>query len=182
MFNNIMVDVETMGKSPDTTHMIQLSAVRFNLETREVSHDFFNRCLTYVPWRYTDDDTFNWWQSKKDVLAGIYSRMEDPAVVMKDFVNWVGPIGYSRFWSKPSHFDWGFVAGYCRDFGQPMPFNYWEAMDMRSFMRGKSWPNTMVEPKPEFIGDAHNALMDCLQQIKVLFTFMDAQEAPDGQD
>ena len=174
-FPDCMVDIETTGLHPDRSAMIQLAGVKFNLETREISHDFFNRCLLIPPWRFWQESTWDWWSSNKfDILTSIYQRMEDPQVVVEAFTKWAEP--GSRWWSKPSHFDFPFVSSYCADFGLQMPFDFRAANDMRSFMRGRSFPAQMVEPRPEFQGTAHNAIHDCLHQIRILFEFLDQEK------
>jgi len=170
-YSECMVDIETTGLFPDRSAMIQLAAVRFDLETKEVDTRFFYRALKMPPWRFWQESTWDWWSDKPEILTDIVSRMEDPAVVMQDFFNWSvaqdGPA--PRFWSKPLSFDFPFVSSYFRDFGLSMPYNYSQAMDMRSFMRGRLGLKQFKEPKPEFVGNAHNALSDTIHQIKVLF-------------
>jgi hypothetical protein len=180
-FPDIMVDIETTGLCPDRNAMIQLSAVRFDLANRDVGTDHFNRCLKIAPHRFWDEGTWEWWSegAKYEVLKGIYTRMEDPRAVVEDFVQWVGP--QARWWSKPSHFDFPFVASYCRDYGLHMPFDFRQANDMRSFMRGRTWPKQPVEPRLEFRGDAHNAVMDCIHQIATLFEFCDRLESKEDE-
>jgi hypothetical protein len=146
--------------------------VKFNLETREVSTEFFNRCLKIPPYRFWDEGTWNWWWSDKaEVLQSILARAEEPQLVMTDFGAWAGH--GLRFWSKPLSFDSPFVQSYCRDHGIEMPFKYWESVDMRSFMRGKAFPDRMVEPRLEFLGAKHDALADVLHQIRILFAFLE---------
>jgi len=173
-YTDAMIDCETTSTRPDRGAMIQLSAVKFNLETHDVSLDMFNRCLHMPAWRSWDDSTYNWWvNDKRETLEKIMLAMEEPAKVMEDFVDWAAPTGHLRFWSKPLSFDWPFVAGYCADFNQPMPFDFRQANDMRAFMRGKCWPEPFKEPQLTFKGIPHNALHDVLHQIRVLFSFME---------
>lgn len=176
MFNNsIMVDVETTGTRFDDNAMIQLAAVKFDLENFTVDTNFFCRSLEIPPNRYWSDDTWNWWTSdKQSLLMDILGRAEDPKLVMQAFADWTGP-GQPVFWSKPSHFDFSFISSYFKDYGINNPFHYARAMDMRSFMRGVAYPNEMLEPTPEFSGAQHDALNDALYQIKTLFTFMRPQ-------
>ncbi|MDR3436472.1 3'-5' exoribonuclease domain-containing protein [Telmatospirillum sp.] len=175
IYTDCMVDVETTGLESGRNAMIQIAAVKFNLETQEVSPEFFNRCLRIPPHRFWDEDTWNWWSNDKAaILISILKRAEDPALVMKDFVDWSTKedTNVPTFWSKPSHFDFPFVASYCRDYGLVMPYDFRRANDMRSFMRGKAWPLPAIEPRIEFAGTAHNAIHDVLHQIQVLFEFV----------
>jgi hypothetical protein len=172
-FPDVMVDVETTGTSPDRTAMIQLAAVKFSLKDGTVSHDFFDRCLEIPAHRFWAEDTRHWWmQQKRSVLDDIFRRMENPVTVMQDFVRWVigdGSVQGPTFWSKPSHFDFMFVSSYCKDYGLPMPFHFRVANDMNSYIRGLYAGGEVPADNIEFEGDVHNALMDSLHQISVLF-------------
>ena len=179
VFRDCMVDIETTGLTPDRSAMIQIAAVRFDLQSRQVSSEFFYRSLAIPPWRYWDDSTWNWWNNDKaDVLRGIIARMEDPKVVISDFSEWVAPGGAPgpRFWSKPSHFDFQFISSYCRDYGVQMPFNFRKAMDLRSFQTGMAYPESGDDIQVPFVGTVHDALHDALHQIKMLFAFVDQKE------
>lgn len=169
-FPDVMVDVETTGLRPDRAGMIQLAAVRFNLlnGTVDVSN-MFNRCLALPPTRYWDEGTRSWWmKDKKQLLLSIMQRMEDPLTVMRDFVGWASPVNSLRFWSKPSHFDFNFVSSYCADLDVMNPFDFRQATDMRSYLRGLYQGREVPVLDLPFEGDAHNALFDVLHQIKEL--------------
>jgi DNA polymerase III epsilon subunit-like protein len=175
-YPDIMVDTETTGTGPDRAAIIQLSAIRFNLRERTIdAGNLFDQCLSIPPTRAWDEGTRKFWfhPDRFETLQRIHDRMRDPATVLAEFRDWVGaatPI----FWSRPSHFDFMFVAGYCRDFGVAMPFHFRDAMDQRSFQRGLGFPGSIVEPAVEFVGKAHDAVYDTLHQIKMLFAACDA--------
>lgn len=170
---DIMVDLETTGIGPDRTAVIQIAAVKFDLETQEVESTFFDRCMRIPPHRSWQEDTRDWWlKQKRSIIEGIFRRMEDPREVMEDFVDWCYPRGSLRLWAKPSHFEYPFIESYCRDLGLINPFHYREVTDLNSFLRGKYYPEPVAEIDVPFSGDAHNALHDTLHQIKILFTHM----------
>lgn len=168
---DVMVDIETTGTAPNRSNIIQIAAVKFNYDTGEVCHEFFDRCLHLVPWRSWDEGARIWWnQQKRSILEGITARSENPVGVMNLFIDWVGFNG-ARLWAKPSHFEYPFIESYCTDFNLPNPFDYRSAIDMRSFIRGGLGSfeiSSEIENIP-FQGDAHNALHDTLHQLRVLF-------------
>lgn len=173
-FNSVMIDVETTGTSPDKTAIIQIAAVRFDLETRTVdSGDMFNRCLSIPPTRYWDEGTREWWgKQKRSILQEIYSRMEDPKTVMTDFSQWALSKQNGQklhFWAKPTSFDFTFCQSYFNEFEVYNPFHFREAIDMNSFIRGLGRSSEKREVEVEFAGDAHNAIFDVLNQISVVF-------------
>jgi hypothetical protein len=168
-----MIDVETTGTNPEENALIQIAAVRFNRLTKEIDHDFFDRCLTVPPGRYWAEDTRDWWMGKQDVLGPILARAEPPEIVIKAFWDWVakGSAVCPRvLWAKPTTFDFNFINSYFRQYGLMQPFHYREAVDLNSYLLGRGHENrrefwNTVEP----VGSAHNALHDCLYQIRAVF-------------
>ena len=171
-YSHAMIDIETTGLASDHSAIIQLTAVCFDLEGHQIDPDIFNQCLLVPPTRFWDEGTRNWWLDKPDTLKGIYERMRAPTDVMTEFYNWCGgQFCHMHFWSKPLSFDFPFVQSYCREFSPgAMPFDHRKGMDMRTFLRGYSFPKApMNEYDVPFEGEAHNALYDTLHQIKILW-------------
>ncbi len=179
-FYDVMIDLETTGTVPDQTAVIQIAAIKFNPENRTILNgDMFNRSMFIPPGRYWAEDTRQWWsQQNAEVYSGIVAKMEDPATVMRAFANWCGynhkqPL---RFWAKPISFDWPFVQSYLRQYEISNPFHYRNAMDLNTFIRGittRTW--VVPEIDYEMAGDAHHALMDCVNQIGLLFAALDGK-------
>lgn len=168
--NSIMVDVETTGTSPDHAALIQIAAVRFNLEEKTVdSTDMFDRCLWLAPGRYWDEDTRVWWgKQKREVLQSILRRGEDPSVVIKDFAKWVGGSGV-RLWAKPTTFEYPLLSSYFRQFEVQNPFHYRYCTDVQSYMLGRGKNIDDLYAAVPMQGDAHNALHDVIYQIQLIF-------------
>ena len=187
MFTDIMVDIETTGTLPEYNGIIQLAAVKFNLDTREVSPNIFDRALSLAPNRFWDEGTRQFWQKHPGVYRGLMERAELPHKVLSDFYNWVlldqpDIEGGYRFWAKPVSFDWPFLASYMRQHGMEMPFHYRYACDMNSYIRGlRSNPeHYKLEDEIPFEGEEHNAKWDCFHQIQVLFAAQDRWGVIDG--
>lgn len=174
LYTDVQVDIETTGLSPDRSAMIQIAAVKFNLNDQSVSPNFFNRSLTIPEWRSWDEGTRQWWSTKLDLYNEIMSRAEDPAIVMRDFADWsIQPGVQLRFWSKPTSFDFAFVSSYLKDFNQPAIFDFREANDLNTFLRGIYYPEPIDRSdEPKMTSVAHNALNDTLFQTKLLFHHM----------
>lgn len=169
-FTDVMVDIETNGTDPHNNSIIQICAVKFNLTTREVSSEVFNRCLNPKPRRAVDQDTMvNFWGKLPDVYKSIVARMEPPETVMRDLVRWVGS-DELRFWGKPITFDFSFIDSYFKDYGIVNPFFWRTARDLNSYIAGlrhnAEHPDTSYV---EFEGQAHDAFYDTFHQIKMLF-------------
>lgn len=170
---DVMVDIETTGTRPDHAAIIQIAAVKFNLKEKKIdTTSFFNRCLLIPPGRYWDEGTRQWWgEQKRSILADIYARMEDPRVVMQALADWAGysPIEPLRFWAKPTCFDYSFIASYFTQFDIMNPFHFRYSTDMNSFIRGLANDSAVTTFKTDFVGDAHDAIYDSLNQINALF-------------
>jgi hypothetical protein len=169
-----MVDIETTGTVADSNSMIQLSAVKFDLATQSVQPfpEFFDRCLLQPKNRFFEEECrTKFWGKRPQIYNQIQARAEDPATVMRDFAQWVGfnnpkPV---RFWSKPTTFDWSFVASYFRQYDVQNPFHYRWAIDMNSYIRGLAQDPTVESNYIPFQGEAHNAIFDVLNQINQVF-------------
>ena len=180
-FTDVMVDLETTGVSPDENAIIQIAAVRFNPLTQDVDgDDMFNRCLLMPTKRFWDEGTREWWGKRDQTYQSIMARMEPAERVMKDFVHWAEPKDDAngrklRFWSKPSHFDYMFLQSYAKQFSTNFPFDFRDAQDMRSFLRGLYWPGEVPDPGVNLEGTAHDALFDTLHQIAVVLKHIERQ-------
>lgn len=174
-YPDVMVDFETTGVHYEHCAILQISAVKFNLADTTIHPVFFDRCLNIPVGRYWEEDCRNWWMKRKDVIANILQRGEEPKNVLTDFVNWaVNDHDHRRgaltFWSKPTHFDFSFMQSYLRQFDVVNPFHYRMANDVNSWIRARYFPEPPREWEKElpFEGQVHNAIDDVLHQIKVL--------------
>jgi DNA polymerase III alpha subunit (gram-positive type) len=172
MFTDVMGDIETTGTDPNHAAIIQICLVKFNADTREVSPEVFNRCLRIKHRRYWDEETRAWWGKMPELCKSILAKGEDPELVIKDMIKWVGN-DELRFWGKPITFDFSFLDSYCKDFGVPMPFNWRTARDLNSFIAGLRHNAEHPESDVEFEGTMHDAFYDTFHQIKVLFHELD---------
>jgi len=178
VFTDVMVDIETTGSTSfDHTAVLQIAAVKFNYDTEEIDSNFFNASMSIPPGRYWDEGTRTWWgKQKPGVLKTIMSTARDPAVVMKEFYNWLlqdypDTKEGLRWWSKPTHFDYSFIASYFHQYGLTNPCHFRFARDLNSFSAGLSGSaaHPDIEKLVDFDGDEHNALYDSIFQLKALF-------------
>jgi DNA polymerase III alpha subunit (gram-positive type) len=172
-YPDVMVDLETTGLAPDETAILQIGAVRFNLQTQEVdATDMFNQSLMIPPKRFWDESTRSWWMQRKSTLQEVMANMRDTKTVLEEFARWsdCGNGASLHFWAKPLSFDYPFVQSYFRQFEIPMPFDFRKGENLNSFLRGLYFPNPIATLEIPFQGTAHNALMDSLHQIQMLFT------------
>ena len=183
IYTDVMVDIETTGVNPDRNAIIQIGAVKFRRDTREVCPNFFKASLTMPKWRSWDQGTLQWWSKQKEVLNSILVAQRPYQDVMDEFQTWlVDPLESARnirFWSKPTHFDYMFISSYFSDLDMINPLSYREATDLNSFIRGAYHPNPVdmeLEQSIVHNGAAHDGLEDCFYQLKLLFAHLDRIE------
>lgn len=170
---DMMVDVETTGTNPAYAAVIQIGAIKFNYDTGEIGGTF-NRCLEMAPGRFWSEGTKAFWAKQPaHVLGDIVKRAEPAEQVLRDFSLFAAdgaPYGGYRFWAKPLSFDWPMIASHMEQYGMQMPFAFWQARDVRSFISGLlGCPQNVDMNHITLAGDAHNALYDCALQLKQLF-------------
>lgn len=171
---DIMVDIETTGTSPGFSGILQIAAVKFNLETGDVDPVVFDRCPVMLPNRFWSDSTRDFWNKFPRILEGLLMRQEDAYQVFQDFGLFAS--GHSaplRFWSKPLSFDWPMIASHYEQLGLMMPFHYRTARDLNTYIaccsdRGADHID-MKHIEDAHQGPLHNALSDCVLQIKMAF-------------
>lgn len=173
-YYDIMFDLETTGTNPAFAGIIQIAAVRFNLEERAIdATDMFDRCLHLLPGRFYDESTRKWWLSRnRAVHDRITARAEPPIPVLSAFFDWVlkdydaaEPI---RLWSRPICFDWAMLDTHLRQIGREMPAHFRYSMDMNSYIRGLG-KGPMTELYYTENESNHDALIDTLNQVGNLF-------------
>jgi len=170
---DIMVDLETTGTRPSFSSIIQLAAIKFNLEEQTIG-ETFDRSPGMLPNRFWDEGTREFWQGMPAVYHGIVARQEEPEQVFVDFSKWVtkdAPQGGYRFWSKPLSFDWNMLASHYDQLGRPIPFHYRQGRDLNTFIAAcRNRGAEHVDMSFIQATVAHNALADCAQQLKILFS------------
>lgn len=174
-FNHVMVDIETTGTNGTHNAMIQLAAVRFDLDEREIDMNMFDECLMIPGNRFWAEDTREWWAGQDQaIIDKIWSRMRDPKTVLQEFYQWVNHDMQGEnlvLWAKPSHFEYPFLESYFREYGIAQPFFYRNVNDLNSWCRARGLPNLSSEIEVQ--GNAHDAIHDVLHQIQVLFELME---------
>lgn len=174
IYDQVMVDIETTGTNPNHNAMIQLSAVRFNMDG-DVDMNMFDECLLIPNNRYWSEDTRDWWTSQDQaILQKIWGKMRDPKTVLQEFRAWAvrdldgnSPV----LWAKPIHFEYPFLESYFSEYDVAKPFHYRQCEDLNSWCRARGLPN--LDHELPFNGSAHDAIHDVLHQINVLFTLLE---------
>ena len=173
--NNVMVDIETLGTGQNTV-VLSIALVRFNERTEgEDLHIKFNRHEVrqqVEKGRIIDPDTVMWWlRQDSDAQKAItetynsdFSR--DMEVALEQVLAFVKPDDI--VWANPPSFDIAILEDLMRDFNMPCLIKkHFNVRDLRTMKKVLG-----TSPKPEnFI--AHDALHDCMQQIRDLRAGLD---------
>lgn len=176
-FTHIMVDCETTDTDPARGGVIQLSAIKFNLQNLTVG-PAFDACPRLLPTRRWSQSTRAFWHraDTKPVLDSIVAREQPARDVFQRFADYCSvdaPFGGYVFVAKPVKFDWPMIESQMIELDITWPFAHWAYLDMNSYLQGLCGAHERVDfesqvPFPEG-GAKHNALHDCAWQIDVLF-------------
>ena len=170
-FPDIMVDLETTGIATDRAHILQIAAVRFNLRTQEYDVKPLNLKLKpTMPHRQWEESTRLWWEDKPEAYVEATKDAIPPQLACRVFTNWLDGVR-PTFWANRNGFDFMFLQSYFKDLDLPFPINYWDTVDLLSYVRGlykgKGLPMRTKKSIP-FEGTAHNAVDDTLHQLLYL--------------
>ena len=172
-FTDIMVDTETSGTHPAYNGIFQLAAIKFNIEEQTIG-DTFDRCPALLPNRYWEEGARDFWGKMPALYQSLVARQEEAEQVYIDFSKWVtsdAPAAGYRFWAKPTTFDWSMLDSHYRQLGRPMPFHYRQARDLNTYISAcRNRGGDHVDMSFIQASVAHNALADCAQQLKMLFS------------
>ena len=160
-----MLDIETMG-TDSFSAVVSIAAVQFDLKTGKIGEKFYEN-ITLKSARdiglHTDPLTVEWWsRQSKEAQQALKFNAKHITKVMTAFSEFMSDKQDHRIWGNGSRFDLGLVLNICTKLHMPQPWRHTLERDVR----------TLVDFAPEvktnmkFKGTVHNALSDCLHQIK----------------
>ncbi|MCM2401376.1 3'-5' exoribonuclease [Rhizobium sp. S153] len=110
-----VTDIETNG--PDPLHHSMLSFATVVLRSDGALCGEFEAVLQPRPDRQTDDRTMGWWKTQPEAWMAATTDPEDPAIVMKRFVDWIENFsGQRAFAARPVMFDGLWIDHYLKTF------------------------------------------------------------------
>jgi len=160
-----MVDIETMG-TKSFSSLTSIGAVEFNLETGEVGETFLINidlkssvdCGLII-----DPNTVMWWlsqdkESQNRLMVDCKSLPQSLAEFRSFFI---GREGYN-VWGNSARFDMGLLENAYNTIGEKIPWSYRNERCVRTL--SGMFPD--IKEGVKFTGIKHDALDDCLHQIK----------------
>jgi len=115
--SNIMVEVEADGGCPGLYSMVSFGAVVVRGDLKET---FYGR-VKPISEKWIPEALAVSGHSREETLT-----FDDPAVVMKEFAEWVTRVSEGRpiFWSDNNGFDWMFINYYFHTYLGTNPFGF----------------------------------------------------------
>lgn len=165
-FNNIMLDIETLGDTPGSV-VTSIGAVRFDIETGEVGekfHQFIPLSDSLNSGFTVTANTLLWWlkqptDSLEYLTDGLMSAKDSLLYVLENFTDFVTKDDI--IWAKSPRFDCSILGHVYTKVGYDIPWNFRNERDVRTL----SAQCPQVEKNWKFTGTKHDALSDCYNQI-----------------
>lgn len=168
-YTDVMIDLETLGLRPDCP-IVSIGAVQFNIDTGEVNNKAYYRRVEWINDqldRPLSRDTVKWWL-EQDPAAQAELTNREGAVKLKlalkqleDFI----PKG-ARIWANGATFDPIILDdAYQNQGGRVPPWGFRNVRDCRTIKDAAEttgWDSRQFNMGGQF----HNALDDCIFQIK----------------
>lgn len=176
LFDDVMVDIETMSLHPSNALILSIGLVEFNPSGDEL---VLGRQLLITPslahqlliGRRVDRDTQKFWLSQNAKAADHWLHAEArwslkaTALALKTWLS-----GKKRVWANGFLFDLGNLVSLCEQADEQTPWHYRAPRDARTF-----WEQTPITRAATEIGDAldfadehkivpHEPLSDCITQ------------------
>jgi hypothetical protein len=160
MTTHAMIDLETLGTSPDCT-VLTIGGVKF--DPNQVSNPYqefyyrFDVDEQLEKGRTTLQSTLDWWarqeKSVRDEALGDGDRT--PVLdVLKDLNKWC--VGVDTIWCQGPAFDIVILENLYQQYEHHVPWAFWKIRDSRTLFG--IMPS---DPRKEIDFQAHNALEDC---------------------
>ena len=160
--SHLMIDIETLAVSPNST-ILTIGAQGFDPFTKQYTDVTFYEKITLESQdgREVDDGTVEWWGKQsaeaQEEAFGVEGRIDiTEALTALSKVAWK----HKKVWANGTTFDFTILEDAMKNYGVTVAWKYWQVMDARTVYN--LCPNL---PK---LGNDHNALMDCCNQIDLL--------------
>lgn len=171
---NIMLDLETMGKTADAA-IIAIAAVEFNVKTKELGESFYTVVdlnSSIQSGGIMDADTVIWWMKQSEEARIEFthsSNRQHIANALDYFKSWLHdrcPVEDLKLWGNGADFDNVILSSAYRRMELQQPWLFW---NNRCYRTVKSLYPTI---KMQRTGTQHNALEDAKSQAQHLIQLL----------
>lgn len=172
--NNLMIDLESMGKKPNAP-IVSIGAVFFDPQSGELGQEFYtavNLESAMEQGAVPDGDTILWWlrqssEARSAICVDDAMPISSALSELNHFINRHSDNPkYLKVWGNGATFDNVILRGAYERAGQVCPWQFWNDHDVRTIVTlGRV---VGFDPKRDmpFDGVAHNALADARHQAK----------------
>lgn len=170
--SHIMLDIETMGNTSRSA-ITSIGAVQFDINTGAIGNKFYQRvslqsCVDIG--LVMNADTVLWWlkQNEKARMELVNQPGEpnppDIATVLSKFAEYMKICGGKEcfVWGNSARFDCGIMSDAYTAVKQRLPWDFRNERCLRTLVAF----NPKIKETTPFEGTMHNALDDCMHQIK----------------
>lgn len=166
MFDNVMIDLETLSTFPDAA-IVSIGAVAFNMHNNDTA-DFYINIDPRDSKQYAmsiTQDTLDWWRKQKPEAVRAWIKngvsVKEAADQFTEFMR----INTNKFdvqvWSNGIDFDFPPIKNMLRLTDNELMWFYWNQMDCRTIYKAAGFDTKTAKRT----GTHHNALDDCHDQI-----------------
>ena len=173
--NNIMLDLETMGKGSNAA-IVSIGAVFFNPLTGEFGEQFYKRIWLESAAKYGEIDasTVAWWLGQSDEARAEINHNDSVGLsealrAFSELVISEAQCSFAdiRVWGNGCTFDNVIIANAYKQLKLQKPWSYSGDMDVRTIVElGRKLINFDPKKDMPFEGEKHNALADAIHQAK----------------
>lgn len=157
-FPELMIDIETLSTQPNAA-IISIAAVLFNIETKQFATPTFYEEIDHVTLNdfHKDPKTLAWWEKQQQPIPQGTTSIESALRALIVFIEKTPP---ARIWANSPSFDLVILKHACSHFDLVWPIAYWQERDVRTLKD--------VAKAPKNFNATHNAIEDCISQIRVV--------------
>lgn len=160
MMKDVMLDLETLG-TRSTSAIIQIGACYFDRDTGEIGDTFSVNITPRYDLFTTDKDTLDWWNEQStEAQAAVFSNPVPVSTAIRDLHDFLDN-DEVRIWSHAT-FDIPILLNTFYVLELKFPIHHKKMRDIRTLMDLADHHGN----KEEREGIHHNALDDCLFQVK----------------
>lgn len=167
---NVMIDLETLGTSPDSV-ILAIGAVKFNgLTIVDEFYEVIDPQSCIDAGLKVDVSTVMWWMQQGEEARSAFKRPGYPLVnTLAGFTAWLGADDKGhKVWGNGADFDNAMLQMAYKKAGQMQPWKFW---DNRCYRTMKA---LRPDIKMQRVGTHHNALDDAKDQALHLIEILKA--------
>jgi len=171
MTDRVMVDIETLGRSPGAA-ILSVACVEF--EPGEGLGRELERSITLQSCQdhglTVDADTLEWWLDRPSETRQVLRGGDPLGGVLRDMSEW-WPRSADEIWSKSPAFDVVLLAEAYDRLDRDPPWRFWQTRDVRTVFGLVDEPPAVQE-----VGPDHDAMADAKQQALQVAHILDRVE------